>query len=141
MLEEEFDAQVLNGQLVPAEPLKVFEGQRVHVTVTVSQQANSPSLETPSAELADQVMLQPWAWFPDTPGGRIVRATPGPITLPDAPEIPPEEMPNDLQCPNGRGTSRPGRHCRRLPSSCPHRLRRGTPGRCRRSEEHTSELQ
>ena len=34
MLEQEFDAQVCNGQLVPSEPLECFEGQRVHVTLT-----------------------------------------------------------------------------------------------------------
>jgi hypothetical protein len=47
--------------------------------------------ETPTPELAEQVMLQPWAWFPDPPGGKVVRATPGPITLPDPPVIPSDE--------------------------------------------------
>jgi hypothetical protein len=47
--------------------------------------------DTPTPELAAQVMLQPWAWFPDPPGGQVVRATPGPITLPDPPVIPSDE--------------------------------------------------
>lgn len=33
MFAEEFDALVLNGQLVPPEPLRMFEGQRVHVAL------------------------------------------------------------------------------------------------------------
>jgi hypothetical protein len=35
MFAEEFDALVLNGQLVPPEPLRMFEGQRVHVTLAI----------------------------------------------------------------------------------------------------------
>jgi hypothetical protein len=44
----------------------------------------------PTPTLAEQVMLQPWTWFPDAPGGKIVQATPGPITLPDMPLLPPD---------------------------------------------------
>jgi len=88
---EEFDAQILNGQLIPAEPLRMFEGQRVHVTLSAPVQEAPSPIEAPTPEIAEQVMLEPWVWFPDAPGGRIVRATPGPIILPDPPVIPQEE--------------------------------------------------
>ena len=47
--------------------------------------------DAPTPELAAQVMLQPWASFPDAPGGKVVQAKPGPIALPDPPVIPRDE--------------------------------------------------
>ena len=44
MLEEEFEARVLNGQLVPAESLRHFEGQRVHVTVSAPKRTPQPAI-------------------------------------------------------------------------------------------------
>src|SRR2546426_664470 len=35
MLSHSFEARIVNGQLVPAEVLKAFEGQQVHITVSV----------------------------------------------------------------------------------------------------------
>ena len=35
MTASSFDAQIVNGQLVPAEPLRPFEGRQVHVVVSV----------------------------------------------------------------------------------------------------------
>jgi hypothetical protein len=37
------------------------------------------------------VMLDPWVEFPQPTSGIIVRATPGSVPLPDAPEIPADE--------------------------------------------------
>jgi hypothetical protein len=47
--------------------------------------------DEPTPELADQVMLMPWFESPELPGGFIVRATPGPLSLPDPPIIPPDD--------------------------------------------------
>jgi hypothetical protein len=44
--------------------------------------------DTPTPELAEQVMLEPWFVIPDPPNVRIVRPIPGPIDLPDPPFIP-----------------------------------------------------
>jgi hypothetical protein len=43
--------------------------------------------DSPTPELAEQVMLQPWVEFPFSAVGSV-RAQPGPITLPDPPVIP-----------------------------------------------------
>ena len=48
-----------------------------------------PAVE--ESDYADQVMLQPWVWFPDLPGGVVVKARPGPIDLPDRPHIPTDD--------------------------------------------------
>jgi hypothetical protein len=45
--------------------------------------------DTPTPELAEQVMLQPWVEFPFNPAGTVV-AQPGPVPLPDPPVIPPD---------------------------------------------------
>jgi hypothetical protein len=47
--------------------------------------------DAPTPELAEQVMLLPWFESPELPGGFIVRATPGPLSLPDPPVIPPDD--------------------------------------------------
>ena len=41
MIAHSFDARIVNGQLVPAEPLKAFEGQEVRVTVSASVKTTS----------------------------------------------------------------------------------------------------
>ena len=70
-------------RLVDLQPGKTYRESinRWTVEVRVLNDASTP-------ELAEQMMLQPWVWFPDPPGGKIVRATPGPITLPDPPVVP-----------------------------------------------------
>jgi len=51
MLEGEFEAQVFNGQLVPSEQLRQFEGQRVHVAL--SSQTSSTSMVANDAAQAE----------------------------------------------------------------------------------------
>lgn len=46
--------------------------------------------DTPRAELAEQVMLQPWVDFPFHAVG-TVRARPGTLPLPDPPVIPSDD--------------------------------------------------
>jgi hypothetical protein len=41
MIAHSFDAHIVNGQLVPAEPLKAFEGQKVRVTVTAPEKVSA----------------------------------------------------------------------------------------------------
>ena len=36
MTTSSFDARIFNGQLVPAEPLRAFEGREVHIVVSVA---------------------------------------------------------------------------------------------------------
>lgn len=50
--------------------------------------------DTPTPELAEQVMLQPWVEFPFNPVGTI-RAKPGTLPLPDPPVIPPDDGDNE----------------------------------------------
>ena len=45
MLDQEFDAQIHNGQLVPSAPLRFSEGQRVHVTVSAPDPTPQPALD------------------------------------------------------------------------------------------------
>ena len=58
-------------------------GQRVELRVL------GPSEVLPvTAYDESDVMLDPWVEFPQPTSGIIVRATPGSVPLPDAPEIP-----------------------------------------------------
>ncbi len=47
MLKQEFDACVVDGQLVPADALRAFEGHQVHVTIAVPPVFASPSRDAP----------------------------------------------------------------------------------------------
>jgi hypothetical protein len=64
-------------------------GCEVELRVFAPTVAKTPPEE--SSEFADQVMHEPWVWFPDPPAVATVVAKPGPIDWPDPPVIPPED--------------------------------------------------
>src|SRR5438093_7550191 len=65
--------------------LEPGETRRVTVNGYLVEVRRLPPEEEP--DYAHQVMLQPWCEIPDPPAVRIVRATPGPIHLPDPPNL------------------------------------------------------
>ena len=65
---------------------------------TIVVQVIAETDDEPTPELAEQVMLSPWVWFPDPPGGFSVRANPGSIDLPgpitfDETDLTPGDLP------------------------------------------------
>ena len=42
MTTSSFDARIINGQLVPADPLRAFEGRQVHVVVSAAASNGEP---------------------------------------------------------------------------------------------------
>lgn len=61
----------------------VVEGHDVEVRVLKD--------DTPTPGLEEQVMLGPWAWFPDPKPSVVVRVTSGPLELSPPPDIPSDE--------------------------------------------------
>ena len=71
---------------VPLQPGQTYRGTVNGLTVEVRVLDD----DAPTPELANQVMLQPWAEFPFTPQ-LTMRVKRGTLPLPDPPVIPPEE--------------------------------------------------
>ena len=72
-------------RLVELQPGQIYREKVNGWTVEVRVLA-----DTPTPELAEQVMLQPWVDFPFTPKVTI-QATAGTLPLPDPPVIPSDE--------------------------------------------------
>jgi hypothetical protein len=68
-------------RMVELEPGRVYR-ERVNGKTVVVQVIHE-SGDEPTPELAEQVMLLPWFESPEQPGGFIIQAKPGPISLPD----------------------------------------------------------
>ena len=51
MITSSFDARIVNGQLVPADPLRALEGQQGHVVVSVPPSAELDALVEPPEEM------------------------------------------------------------------------------------------
>ncbi len=75
-------------RMVDLKPGRVYRERVNDLDVEVKVSA----ADQPTPELADQVMLSPWFESPEPPGGFVVRAKPGPLSPPDPPVIPDDEV-------------------------------------------------